>query len=259
MHLKPAGAALATALLGVLISRPARAQDTFGGDWALRMAEPAEAPGNVPTVHVALKSPGLNTFYAPLAGLDGLSAAQVAASGPIHFRLRHDAGTFAFDGSFRNGRGTGHFSFAADPAFAAALASRGMQRPTPEQQFSLARHGVGLAYLDELAAQGYARPTTEQMVQAGVNGGDLADLRELGSLGYRLGSVDALIRMNNNGVTPAFVRELATAGYRSLSVDDLLKLRNHSVTVDFVQRMNARAGRQLPVGELVELHLRGEK
>ena len=252
---------IAAALL--LCASPAASQAPFAGDWTMRPATQSEAGlaelEGAPGVHLALRDPGLNTRYVPLARFEGLTAGQLASGAPARFRLRQEPGTFHFDGTFAGGRGTGRFGFTADPAFAAELERRGMERPTPEQQFSMARHGVVLAYLDELAAQGYARPATAALDRAGMSGADLAYLREMGALGYRLGTVEALMRLNNSGVTPGYVLQMRALGYRDLSAELLTRLRNHGVTSSFAQQMNTRAGRRLPVDELVRLRSRGER
>jgi hypothetical protein len=251
---------IAAALL--LCASPAAAQASFAGDWAMRPVTQSEASlpelQGAAGVHLALRDPGLNTRYVPLARFDGLARA-LASGAPARFRLRQDAGTFHFEGTFAAGRGTGRFGFTPDPAFAAELERRGMERPTPAQQFSMARHGVVLAYLDELAAQGYARPTSAALDRAGMSGADLAYLREMASLGYRLGTLEALMRLSDNGVNPEYVRQMRALGYRDLSTDDLKRLRSHGIDAPFAERMNARAGRRLPVDELVQLRSHGDR
>lgn len=242
---------------------PAAAQPPFAGDWTMRPAAPSEVSlpelQGAAGVHLALRTPGLNTRYVPLARFDGLTAGPLASAPRARFRLRQDAGTFDFEGTFAAGRGTGRFGFTPDPAFAGELERRGMERPTPQQQFSMARHGVVLAYLDELAAQGYARPATAVLDRAGMSGANLRYLREMGALGFRLGTLEALMRLSNNGVNPDFVRQMRALGYRDLSAELLTRLRSHGVDAPFAERMNARAGRRLPVEELVRLRSRGER
>jgi hypothetical protein len=252
---------IATALLVLVL--PAAAQPPLAGDWAMRAATQSET--SMPElegargVHLALHTPGLNTRYVPLAHFDGLAPDQLASSAPARFRLRQDPGTFEFEGRFAGGRGRGRFNFTPDPAFAAELERRGMQRPTPAQQFSMARHGVVLAYLDELAAQGYARPSTATLDRAGMSGADLGYLRQMGALGHRLGTLEALVRLSNSGVNPGYVRQMRTLGYGDLSAELLIRLRNHGVTASFAEQMNARAGRRLAVEELVRIRSRGER
>ena len=235
------------------------AREPFEGEWALRMADPQEVEGRAGMVHVALRTPDLNTFYVPVGDLDGLTAEQITrgdAAG-ARFRLRRDAGTFAFEGSFRGGRGSGRFVFTPDPAFAEALVRRGMERPTPAQQFSLGRHGVPLAFLDELAAQGYAVPTTAALDRAGMSSAKLGYLREMGALGYRLGTLDALVAVADEGVGPRYIRELAALGYQGIAAADLVRLRNEDIDAAFVARANGSAGHRLSVDELLALRMRG--
>jgi|GEM_PF-920692 len=247
------------AMLAADTTAAAVAQQQSAGEWSLRLADPAEAEGSVSTVHVALRTPGLNTFYAPLGQFEGLAREKITSSesAAVRFTLRRDAGTFLFEGVFQGGSGTGRFTFRPDPSFADALARRGMARPTEAQQLSLARHGVGLALLDELAAQGYATPTTDELVRAGTSGADVRYLREMAALGYRLRTLPALVSTYNVGVDPTFVRELAGAGYGRLGTAELMRLRTQGIDADFIRRINASTGRTLSVDELVSLRTRG--
>ncbi|MDF1506478.1 hypothetical protein PYV61_26220, partial [Roseisolibacter sp. H3M3-2] len=196
-----------------------------GGEWAMRAATADEVGGGAPAVHVMLWSPGMNTFVLERARFDGLAPAALTSGGDASFTMRRDAGTFRFVGQFRDGRGRGRFVFQPSSAFADSLERLGMDRPTPAQQFELARHGLELAFLDELAAQGYERPTTRELARVALTGVDLAYLRAMGALGYRFGRVAALVRLSNQGVDPAFVRSLGALGRPALPAAELLRLR----------------------------------
>lgn len=105
----------------------------------------------------------------PVERLEGLTAAHLAGEGgPIQFRLRRDAGTFTFEGVLRRGVGAGTFSFTPDPGFPAELQKRGFARPSAREQYQMARHDVGYAFVDELNNQGYAKPQTSELVRAGT-------------------------------------------------------------------------------------------
>ena len=235
----------------------------FQGDWALNLASAAEAgragERGGPIAHVMLWDPGLNTFYVALDSLAGLSAAQIESSTPdVLFILRRDAGTFTFTGRFADGRGKGRFEFVPDSSFTDSLARRGIAAATPEQQFSLARHGASLAFVDALAARGYSRPGVAALVRAGMSSADQRYLTEMSALGYTLGSLDALVSLSNQGVTPEYVREMAALGYRDLTAGQLVRLRNHSLDAPRVRALNEQAGRRLAVDELVALRMRGD-
>jgi hypothetical protein len=222
-------------------------QDAQAGTWEIR---PTDTAG---TVHLRLtelnSSSGTNV---PIARLEGLTAAQLTgAGGPVQFRVRRDAGTFTFEGVIRNGVGAGTFSFAADSNFAGELAKRGFARPTSREQYQMARHDIGFAFLDELNRQGYAKPETADLVRAGQHGVDATYLRDMGALGYKPGSLQPVIELRDHGVTPDYVRALAELGYKGLSVDEVRRARDHGITPDYVRAMRDAGYGSLPMDALV--------
>jgi hypothetical protein len=208
-------------------------QDNLPGTWEIR---PTATEGVVHLRLVEVNSQsGTNV---PLAQLEGLTTAQLSGTGgPVQFRVRRDAGTFAFEGVFRNGVGAGTFTFAPDPNFPAEMAKRGFTRPTASEQYQLARHDVGFAFIDELTKQGYTKPQTSELVQAGQHGVQVTYLREMGALGYRLGTLRPLITLRDHGVTPEYVRQMAEFGYKNLSADQIRNARDHGITADYVRGM----------------------
>jgi beta-lactamase regulating signal transducer with metallopeptidase domain len=223
------------------------AQEGLPGTWEIR---PTDTNGTVHLRLVELKSSSGSDIR--IEQLEGLTLAQLTgAGGPVQFRLRRDAGTFTFEGVVRNGVGAGTFTFTADANFPAELAKRGLARPTAAEQYQLARHDVGYAFLDALNAQGYAKPQTSDLVRAGQHGVDTAYVRDMGALGYRLGSLDPLITLRDHGITPAYVRELADQGYKGLSADNLRQARDHGITPDYVRGMREAGYRSLPMDALI--------
>ncbi len=53
----------------------------------------------------------------------------------VRFELRREAGTFACEGWFRQGSGSGHFAFVPDQGFASELSRRGVGTPDARQMF----------------------------------------------------------------------------------------------------------------------------
>lgn len=222
-------------------------QDGLPGTWEIR---PADTTGMVHLRLVEGNSSSGSTIA--LEQLEGLTAAQLgSADGPVQFRLRRDAGTFTFEGVMRRGVGAGTFSFTPDPGFPEELAKRGFARPDAREQYQMARHDVGYAFLDELNTQGYAKPETSELVRAGQHGVDVAYMRDLGALGYRLGSLAPLIELRDHGVTPAFISGLADQGYEGLSADDLRRARDHGVTPEYVRAMRDAGYGSVTIDELV--------
>jgi beta-lactamase regulating signal transducer with metallopeptidase domain len=223
------------------------AQENQSGTWEVR---PTSSEGTVRLRLVEVNSSSDSNI--PIDRLEGLTAAQLAGSGgPVQFRLRRDAGTFTFEGVTRNGVGAGTFGFAPDPNFAAELAKRGFARPSAREQYQMARHDIGFAFVDELNTQGYSKPETAELVRAGQHGVQVTYLREMGALGYRLGSLEPLITLRDHGVTPAYVRELQELGYKGLSADDLRRARDHGVTPEYVRGMRDGGYVSLPLDALI--------
>jgi beta-lactamase regulating signal transducer with metallopeptidase domain len=218
------------------------------GAWTVRPSD--KQPG---TVHLEMREDRSSTGHSvPLSSLEGLTASQMGGdSTPVRFSIRRDAGTFNFEGTFRNGVGGGVFGFQANPAFGGDLEKRGVGKPTADQQYDMARHDVGLALLDELNTQGYPKPSLETLIQAGHHGVRVEFVREMGQLGYKVGSVEALIKMRDHGVSPSFVRELAAAGYTKLSAEELVRARDHGVSTEFVKQMRDLGYGTLTMDQLV--------
>ena len=208
-------------------------QNDEAGTWEIRPTSTQD------TVHLRLTEVNSSSGTdVPISRLEGLTAAQLmGAGGPVQFRVRRDAGTFTFEGVVRNGVGAGTFSFAADPNFPGDLAKRGFARPTAREQYQLARHDIGFAFLDELNRQGYAKPEIADLVRAGQHGVGATYLRDMAALGYKLGSLQPLIELRDHGITPDYVRALAELGYKGLAADDVRRARDHGITPEYVRAM----------------------
>lgn len=223
------------------------AQENLPGTWEIR---PTEKEGVVHLRLMELNSS--NGSNVPVDQLEGLTAAQLAGpGGPVQFRIRRDAGTFTFEGVLRNRVAAGTFSFSPNPGFPAELARRGFAQPTAREQYQMARHDIGFAYIDELNKQGYAKPSTAELVRAGQHGVNVTYLREMGALGYRLKSLEPLITLRDHGVGPDYIRGLADLGYKQLPADDLRRARDHGITPEYVRGMRDSGYGSLTMEELV--------
>jgi hypothetical protein len=179
---------------------------------------------------------GTTSFGIAREALRGLTDAQLrSASSAVRFQLVRDAGTFDFDGQLRDGEGTGFFTFAPDSRFTQQLAARGYERPTAEQQFWLALHDIGYAFVDELRADGYDRPSVQQLVVMGMHGANLEYVRSLKAAGYRVGDTHRLVTLRDHGVTPDYIAGMRSSGFTGLTPDQLLEARDHGVTDSFVR------------------------
>ncbi|MDQ3472703.1 MAG: hypothetical protein M3447_03100, partial [Acidobacteriota bacterium] len=78
-----------------------------------------------------------NGFMIAPEKLTGLTREQAMSSGTnVKFQLQRDAGTFYFEGWFKEGNGSGHFTFSPNTSFGAELNRLGIGSPTAEQQLS---------------------------------------------------------------------------------------------------------------------------
>jgi BlaR1 peptidase M56 len=223
------------------------ARENLPGTWELR---PTEKEGILQLRLVEWNSS--NSSNIQIDQLEGLTASQLAGpGGPVQFKLRRDAGTFTFEGVLRNRVAAGTFSFSPDPKFPEELARRGFAKPTAREQYQMARHDIGFAFVDELNTQGYAKPTTSEIVRAGQHGVNATYLRDMGALGYKLGSLEPLVKLRDHGVTPDYVRGLADLGYKGLAADALRNARDHGITPEYVRGMRDLGYGSLPMEELV--------
>jgi hypothetical protein len=171
--------------------------------------------------------------------LRGLTREQALSSEGtnVRFDIRREAGTFACEGWFKRGSGSGHFTFVPDQGFASELSRRGVGTPDARQMLSLALEDVGVALLDELNAQGYERPNVEQLVSMGDHDVTTEYVRGMGAAGYRLRVIEALVKMRDHDVDPDYVRELREHGYQNLAAEELLRARDHDITSDFIREL----------------------
>jgi len=232
------------------------AQSGFDGQWMI------DSKRSTNRIHLTLNysddksGRGYNntSFNIDPAELRGLTQPQMMSSGgQVQFQIVRDAGTLNCEGWFKDGRGSGHFVFSANPAFAGELKRRGYASPDESQQFSLAIHNVGLAYIDELRAQGYEQPTLDQLVRMGRHGVSMEYVRDLKAAGYDLRSTDMLTRMVDHGVSIKFIRELDGLGYKKLPAETLVRTVDHGVSPDFIRELQALGYNDLPLEQLVRV------
>jgi hypothetical protein len=148
------------------------------------------------------------SFGIALDQLTGLTRDQVMSSGTnVQFQLKRDAGTFICEGWFKEGNGSGHFTFSPSNSFISELSKQGFGKPTDEQLLSMALQDVSLALIDELKSTGYDLTTLEQLVNIGNHGVRLDYVQGLKALGYTFKSVYYLVKMKDHGVSLNFIRE----------------------------------------------------
>src|SRR5262249_29742885 len=108
----------------------------------------------------------------PFGELNGLPAndERFTAAG-VKFELHREAGTLAFDGAFRDGRGAGLFTFNPRTEYSAEMKALGYSDDLPLwRRFQLAVHDVGPKYIKALAGEGYSKLTLDEVQRARTHG-----------------------------------------------------------------------------------------
>lgn len=187
--------------------------------------------------------------------LVGLSRDQVMSTNGtnVKFQLNRDAGAFHFEGWFRQGNGSGHFTFAPNTSFAADLSRQGFGSATNEQLLSLAMSDTGSAFIAELRAQGYDTNTVEQLVRMSNHGVRLDYLQGLKAMGYSVKTTELVVRMKDHGVSLNFIRELGALGYSDLAPELLIRTKDHGVSTSFINELKEIGHHNVAIDQLVRL------
>src|SRR5215203_5004194 len=124
--------------------QPSAAAGVISGTWRSRLSESWVRQNGGRWVSLELQT-GSERNYGSSIRLSELDAAGVRgelfSGSDVHFTLKRDAGTLAFEGAFDAGRGAGTFRFTPDAAFVASLQTTGRQ-PSAEDALRLAIHDV---------------------------------------------------------------------------------------------------------------------
>lgn len=186
-----------------------------------------------------------NGMTLPLAGLTGLTAAQVGAAAmtPVRFELQRETGTASFEGTFRGGKGAGQFTFTPAAGFIQTLRSLGVTADAgdhgeEETLLALTLFDVSSAFIRSMQAEGYRVELNDYLAMR-IFEVTPELVRELRTLGYKGLDSDELVAARIHGVTPAFIRELDAAGYGGVPIEKLVAMKIHGITPEFVRKMNA--------------------
>lgn len=173
------------------------------------------------------------------AGLASARTALRGAAGPVAFTVNHAAGTLACTGTLtRAFEGTGRCRFTSDPAFEAALASRGLTPERRSDMLAMLMVDATIVLADGLTDVGVKPEGADDLIAAAALEVTPAYVRDLKSEALVLTDVDDAIACKALGVDGAYVRGLAGAGYRRLSADDVVGMKALGVTGDYAMAMN---------------------
>lgn len=177
-----------------------------------------------------------------LSDFAGLTRAQVdgPATTPVQFQLRREAGTIAFEGTFRRGVGAGQLTFTPNRGWLASVRSLGVpveiRKSEEDDLFQYAMLGLTAGYVREMHAI-YRDADLREISKLRGTGVTTAWLREMRDAGVDIPTAREARKLSALGVTATFVRELAAAGYTDLSVRDLTRLAAVGVDGKFIRDM----------------------
>jgi hypothetical protein len=223
-----------------------------------------------------------------LSDFQGLTREQMmGANTNVRFRLVREAGTFDFEGMFRDGRGAGTWTLTPSQSFIGEMRSRGFDNLSEEKLVASAMLDVRVKTVDDLKAAGFNHLSMEDVIKAtifkitpeyisemkslGYDNLDLEELvkgrifkidaafaREVQEMGYERQPMEALVKMRIFKITPEFLRDMKTSGLDNLSIEDLVKLRIFKIDSDFIARAKATGRTDLDVEDLVRMRIHNE-
>jgi hypothetical protein len=230
-------------VLLLAVSGPAQAQTDIHGTWTAELREgKAFLQVRAPAPRDWNGDWGMGQTM-PVDELTGLPAGDDRFTATaVKFELRREAGTLAFDGSFRDGRGAGLFSFNPRPEFAAEMKRLGFNDDLPLwRRYQLTVYDVGPRYIAALKTEGYDKLTLDEIQRAKTHGVSIDYIRDIKAQGFRAASLEGLVRTRDHGVTGDFIKSMKAEGYTGATLEEFVRLRDHGVTPAYVQEMK-RAG-----------------
>lgn len=236
--------------------RAARAQNTLTGQWTAEMKR--DKPGEVQmTYHRNSQNGDFNMMTGgtvPLGELQGLTAEAVfSTKANVSFNVVRQAGTFACEGYFREGKGAGFWTFTPNGSFVSAMRARGYDNLTDEDLLRAALHKLTTNFFDDLKSAGYDRLEFKQLLRAASHDVTAEYIREMQSAGYQGLSMEELVRARNHEIDSRYIREARAMGFDKQPLEKLIRLRNHEITQDFINRMRTAGFDNLSIDELIRL------
>jgi hypothetical protein len=233
----------------------AQAQNALSGQWTAELDR--NKPGEIQMTYHRRSEGGGSSMWGKkvsLGELQGLTAeAALSAKSNVNFNVVRQAGTFACEGYFREGKGAGFWTFTPNQSFVSAMRDRGYSNLTEEDLLRAALHNLTTNYIEDLKAAGYDRLEFKQLLRASSHSITTEFIREMQSAGYPGLTMEELIRARNHDVDSQYVKEVRAMGFDKQPLEKLIRLRNHEITQEFINRMRTAGFEGLSIEQLIRL------
>ena len=247
----------ASAAICTLICAAAFAADIRGA-WTAEVQDGSSLQMNLST------RGGHNHFGETMTATDfaGLNDSTIRATTqtPVAFHLVREAGTVAFEGTFKNGFGAGQFTFTPSQTYVATLRTLGATFEESDhddsQMLTMAMLDVSTSFIRAVQAEGY-RVSAERYLSMRIFRVTPELVRELRSLGYDKIDADDLVATRIHKVTPDYIRAMRAAGYPNLSLENLIASRIHKVTPEFLNEMKSLGYTNVDFDDLIAFRIHG--
>ncbi|HJP95116.1 MAG TPA: hypothetical protein VJ875_24360 [Pyrinomonadaceae bacterium] len=253
-------AAITTLVLLVWIAGAKAAQETATGDWTASLSK--ENSKIYLQLERRTERGGRNQHGQnyDFSELQGLSREQALNGGQVSFSLVREAGRVDFEGSFQNGKGSGTFRFAANPAFVSAMQSRGFDFKNDSENhedrlFSAAMVNVTTALADDLASAGFGKLYIDDLFKAAIFKINSSFMREMKASGFNDLGMEELVKARIFKIDPDFVRQVAQMGFEKEPFESLVKMQIFKVTPEFVTEVRNEGLTDLRVEDVVKLRI----
>jgi hypothetical protein len=200
------------------------------------------------------------------AELQGLSREQALNGGPVKFSLVREAGRIDCEGTFQNGKGSGTFSFTANPTFISAMKSRGFDFEADSKRrendddyredrlFAATTLNVTTALADDLTSA-FGKLDIEDLFKAAIFKVDSQFAREMKASGFENLGMEELVKARIFKIDAAFVRQVSDMGFQKEPFESLVKMQIFKVTPEFIAEVRGEGLTNLQVEELVKLRI----
>ena len=241
-------------LASLLCASTALAQPAASGEWTARLNDGwtnnTERWVSI-RFHTADRQWG---FGIKRADLKGLPQDPDDYTGDARFTLARDAGTIAFDGSFRRGLGVGTYTFTGNREYVGGMRKFGYDSIDTDTLLRLTIHDVSRAYAAEWQDQ---KPSVDDLVKMRIHGVTPEFVRQARELGFKDLSVDDMVKMRIHRVTPEYIKEIRDLGYKDATLDQLVKLRIHRVTADFIKAIRDLGYTNVSLDDYARMRIHG--